>query len=83
MDKRSPEYARQCLVRHVLRLRADPRYAQAQPAVDGETETAREWLDRWERKRKNTALREAVLEQWARGNKGQPGDWRETTKEVA
>lgn len=56
----SSEYLHQCLVRWVIRYRIENRQA------------AIEWLN----KRKDPELADQVREQWAKGNRGNWGDWR-------
>ena len=72
IDTYSKEYMHQCLVRHVLKIRA---------GRDGATK-AREFLDAWARKHPGeTQLRSDVLEQWGLGNKGKDDDWRAASAE--
>lgn len=67
VDTYSKEYMHQCLVRHVLKIRA---------GRDGATK-AREFLDGWARKHPgDTQLRDDVMRQWSLGSRGKDGDWR-------
>lgn len=65
----SPEHRHRCEVRAVLRWRV----------TDG-AEWVRAWLRGVAQARGKTAaqlLHADAAEQWANGNRGQPGDWRE------
>ena len=59
----SQEFLYQCLVRDVIKKRIADR--------DG----AFEFLHRWEMHHKDSKLREDVLYQWQRGNRGKEGEW--------
>lgn len=66
-DLSTQEYMHQCLVRHILKMRARR----------GGAERAREFLDGWEKKHPDdTQLRKDVVEQWDKGSRGADGDWR-------
>lgn len=67
VDTTSAEYMHQCLVRHVLKMRA----------ARGGSDCARDFLDGWEKKHPSEkTLRSDVMDQWGRGNRGADGDWR-------
>lgn len=64
MDTWSEEHKYKCLVRYVLAMRVKSR------------KEAIAFLQRWEKKHKNTKLEDDVRRQWFRGNRGQYNDWR-------
>ena len=59
----SKEFLYQCLVRDVIKKRIADR------------DKAFEFLGRWEIHHPNSKLREDVLYQWQRGNRGKEGEW--------
>lgn len=59
----SKEFLYQCLVRDVIKKRIADR------------DKAFEFLGRWEMHHPNSKLREDVLYQWQRGNRGKEGEW--------
>ena len=61
----SKEFLYQCLVRDVIKKRIADR------------DKAFEFLGRWEIHHKNSKLREDVLYQWTKGNRGKDGEWYE------
>ena len=69
----SKEFLYQCLVRDVIKKRIADR------------DKAFEFLGRWEIHHKDSKLREDVLYQWQRGNRGKEGEWydREDKQTVA
>ena len=69
----SQEFLYQCLVRDVIKKRIADR------------DKAFEFLGRWEIHHPNSKLREDVLYQWQRGNRGKEGEWydREDKQTVA
>ena len=69
----SKEFLYQCLVRDVIKKRIADR------------DKAFEFLGRWEMHHPNSKLREDVLYQWQRGNRGKEGEWydREDKQTVA
>ena len=69
----SKEFLYQCLVRDVIKKRIADR------------DKAFEFLGRWEIHHPNSKLREDVLYQWQRGNRGKEGEWydREDKQTVA
>lgn len=67
LDTASEEHRWRCLVRWAIALRVAEGSAHAN-----------EWLDSFEKKRKDGgALRAAVKEQWALGGRGKWGEWLE------
>ena len=69
----SKEFLYQCLVRDVIKKRIADR------------DKAFEFLGRWEIHHPNSKLREDVLYQWQKGNRGKEGEWydREDKQTVA
>ena len=69
----SKEFLYQCLVRDVIKKRIADR------------DKAFEFLGRWEMHHPNSKLRDDVLYQWQRGNRGKEGEWydREDKQTVA
>ena len=69
----SKEFLYQCLVRDVIKKRIADR------------DKAFEFLGRWEMHHPDSKLREDVLYQWQRGNRGKEGEWydREDKQTVA
>ncbi len=59
----SKEFLYQCLVRDVIKKRIADR------------DKAFEFLGRWEMHHPDSKLREDVLYQWQRGNRGKEGEW--------
>jgi len=59
----SKEFLYQCLVRDVIKKRIANR------------DTAFEFLGRWDMNHKNSKLREDVMYQWAKGNRGRKDEW--------
>ena len=59
----SQEFLYQCLVRDVIKKRIADR------------DKAFEFLGRWEIHHPKSKLREDVLYQWQRGNRGKEGEW--------
>lgn len=59
----SKEFLYQCLVRDVIKKRIADR------------DKAFEFLGRWEIHHPDSKLREDVLYQWQRGNRGKEGEW--------
>jgi hypothetical protein len=58
------EYRHQCLVRSVILKRvADRAFAT-------------EWLRKWNAAYPGSTLEADVRDQWKKGNRGEPGDWR-------
>lgn len=55
----------QCLVRDVIKKRIKDR------------NIAHDFLNGWEEKHKNSTLREDVMNQWLKGNRGNMGEWYE------
>lgn len=61
----SKEYLYQCLVRDVIKKRIADR------------DKAFEFLGRWDMHHDNSTLREDVMKQWAKGNRGRKDEWYE------
>lgn len=61
----SKEFLYQCLVRDVIKKRIADR------------DKAFEFLSRWEIRHENSKLREDVMFQWSKGNRGKEGEWYE------
>jgi len=61
----SKEYLYQCLVRDLIKKRIANRDA------------AFEFLAKWEMSHKQSTLREDVMKQWKKGNRGKDGEWYE------
>lgn len=61
----SKEFLYQCLVRDIIKKRIKDR------------NLAHEFLTGWESKHKNSTLREDVMIQWSKGNRGKEGEWYE------
>jgi hypothetical protein len=61
----SKEFLYQCLVRDVIKKRIANR------------DTAFEFMGKWEVKHKDSKLREDVMYQWTKGNRGKDGEWYE------
>ena len=59
------EYLYQCLVRDVIKKRIANR------------DTAFEFMSKWEMKHDKSTLREDVMKQWTKGNRGKKGEWYE------
>jgi hypothetical protein len=66
VDRLSPEFRRQCLVRFVCVLRAERGLG-----------AAKDFLELYEKKSKDMTLRSESSDQWALGNRGKPMDWRQ------
>ena len=61
----SKEYLYQCLVRDVIKKRIANRDA------------AFEFMGRWEARHEKSTLREDVMNQWNKGNRGRKDEWYE------
>jgi hypothetical protein len=61
----SKEFMYQCLVRDVIKKRIKDR------------SIAHEFLHGWEKSHKESKLREDVMYQWTKGNRGKEGEWYE------
>jgi hypothetical protein len=61
----SKEYLYQCLVRDVIKKRIANRDA------------AFEFMGKWEMRHDNSTLREDVMKQWQKGNRGRKDEWYE------
>ena len=59
------EFRHQCAVRYVINLRKNDR-----------TEAMR-LLNNWDEKHPGSRLRNDVMVQWSKGNRGDEGDWRD------
>ena len=70
IDTYSQEWRHQCLVRRLIRLRLENR-EQTLVELNGD---GKRWLGY---KTKSPQVYEDVLQQWRRGNRGNPGEWHE------
>lgn len=61
----SKEYLYQCLVRDVIKKRIANR------------DSAFEFMSKFEMRHENSKLREDVMKQWAKGNRGRKDEWYE------
>jgi hypothetical protein len=60
----TPEWRHQCLVRALILMRIADR------------QRAHDWLAVWSKANPQSSLGRDVRDQWMRGNRGNPGEWR-------
>jgi hypothetical protein len=68
-------FRHQCLVRWVIKLRTKDRDA-AHKFLNGHFDEKQRFIDGWNKKHPHSKLDRDVRDQWAKGNRGEYGDWR-------
>lgn len=68
-------FRHQCLVRWLIKMRMKDRH-EAYRWLNGYTNDQGKWVKGWNQMHSGSKLEEDAKDQWAKGNRGEHGDWR-------
>jgi len=76
LTEEQEKFRHQCLVRWLLKLRAVDRN-EAHRWLNGYTKENGRWVAGWNQRHPGSSLEADAKDQWAKGNRGVHGDWRD------